>query len=146
MLQGVGAALLTPGSLAMIQSSFHPADRARAIGAWSGLGGIAAAIGPFVGGWLVQFASWRWVFLLNLPLAVITLLVAQRHVPETRDPESVPGFDRVGATLGAFALASVTFALIESQAMSRRWWPESRSWAWWRSGCSSRSSAPVRTR
>ena len=97
---------------------FHPADRARAIGAWSGLGGIAAAIGPFVGGWLVQFASWRWVFLLNLPLAVITLLVAQRHVPETRDPESVPGFDRVGATLGAFALASVTFALIESQAMS----------------------------
>jgi EmrB/QacA subfamily drug resistance transporter len=118
VLQGVGAALLTPGSLAMIQSSFHPADRARAIGAWSGLGGIAAAIGPFVGGWLVQFASWRWVFLLNLPLAVITLLVAQRHVPETRDPESVPGFDRVGATLGAFALASVTFALIESQAMS----------------------------
>ncbi|MBA3232857.1 MAG: MFS transporter, partial [Propionibacteriales bacterium] len=66
VLQGVGAALLTPGSLAMIQVSFHPADRARAIGAWSGLGGIAAAIGPFVGGYLVEFASWRWVFLLNL--------------------------------------------------------------------------------
>jgi EmrB/QacA subfamily drug resistance transporter len=118
VLQGVGAALLTPGSLAMIQGTFHPADRARAIGAWSGLGGIAAAIGPFVGGWLVQYASWRWVFLLNLPLAVITVLVAQRHVPETRDPESVPGFDIVGAVLGALALASVTYALIEAESMS----------------------------
>jgi EmrB/QacA subfamily drug resistance transporter len=118
VLQGVGAALLTPGSLAMIQGSFHPADRARAIGAWSGLGGIAAAIGPFVGGWLVQYASWRWVFLLNLPVAVITVLVAQRHVPETRDPESVPGFDRSGAVLGALALAGVTFALIEADVMS----------------------------
>ncbi len=117
VLQGVGAALLTPGSLAMIQGSFHPADRARAIGAWSGLGGIAAAIGPFLGGWLVQYASWRWIFLLNLPLAVITVAVAMRHVPETRDPESVPGFDRIGATLGAVGLAGVTFALIEAEVL-----------------------------
>ena len=117
VLQGVGAALLTPGSLAMIQGSFHPADRARAIGAWSGLGGIAAAVGPFVGGWLVEYASWRLVFLLNLPLAVLTVAIAQRHVPETRDPESVPGFDRTGAVLGAGGLAGVTFALIESGAL-----------------------------
>ncbi len=118
VLQGVGAALLMPGSLAMIQGSFHPADRARAIGAWSGLGGIAAAIGPFIGGWLVQYASWRWVFLLNLPLAVITIAVAQRHVPETRDPESIPGFDRTGAALGAIGLAGITFALIEAEALA----------------------------
>ncbi len=117
ILQGMGAALLTPGSLAMIQGSFHPADRARAIGAWSGLGGIAAAIGPFVGGWLVEFASWRWVFLLNLPLAVITVLIAQVHVPETRDPESVPGFDIPGAVLATVGLAGVTFALVEAENM-----------------------------
>ncbi len=117
ILQGMGAALLTPGSLAMIQGSFHPADRARAIGAWSGLGGIAAAIGPFVGGWLVEFASWRWVFLLNLPLAVVTVLIAQVHVPETRDPESVPGFDIPGAVLATVGLAGVTFALVESESM-----------------------------
>lgn len=118
VVQGVGAALLTPGSLAMIQGSFHPADRARAIGSWSGLGGIAAAVGPFVGGWLIQYASWRWVFLINLPLAVVTVLVAQRHVPETRDPAPVPGFDWIGAALGALALAAVTFALIEAEVMS----------------------------
>ena len=118
VLQGIGAALLTPGSLAMIQGAFHPADRARAIGSWSGLGGIAAAIGPFVGGWLVQYASWRWVFLLNLPLAVVTVAIANRCVPETRDPESVPGFDVPGATLGALALGGVTFALIELGSIS----------------------------
>jgi len=117
-LQGVGAALLTPGSLAMIQGSFHPADRARAIGAWSGLGGVAAAIGPFVGGWLVQYASWRWVFLLNLPLAAATVVIAQRHVPETRDAESVPGFDVTGAALAALGLAGLTFALIQSGSSS----------------------------
>ena len=84
-LQGVGGALLTPGSLAMIQATFAPQDRARAIGAWSGLGGVATAVGPFVGGWLIQVASWRWVFLINAPLAVVVVLVARRHVPETRD-------------------------------------------------------------
>src|SRR5262245_37353702 len=108
ILQGAGGALLTPGSLAMIQGAFHPADRARAIGRWSGLGGIAAAIGPFLGGWLVEFASWRYVFLINLPIAVFTIVLAQRHVPETRDPDAVPGFDRLGAALGALGLAGVT--------------------------------------
>ena len=92
-LQGVGGALLTPGSLAMIQATFAPQDRARAIGAWSGLGGVATAVGPFVGGWLIQVASWRWVFLINAPLAVVVVLVARRHVPETRD-STVSGHHR----------------------------------------------------
>jgi EmrB/QacA subfamily drug resistance transporter len=113
VLQGVGAALLTPGSLSIIQSVFTPEDRGRAIGAWSGLGGIAAAIGPFVGGALIQFASWRWIFLINLPLAVLTVVVAQRSVPETLDQEAAPRLDVSGATLGAVALGGVTYALIQ---------------------------------
>ncbi len=117
VVQGVGGALLTPASLAIIQSSFAPRDRARAIGAWAGLGGIAAAIGPFVGGWLVQYASWRWVFLINVPLALVTVVVAVRHVPESHDPESSGRFDLTGAALGVLALAGITFALIEAQTM-----------------------------
>lgn len=105
--------MLTPGSLAMIQGAFAPEDRARAIGSWSGLGGVAVAIGPFVGGWLVQYASWRWVFLLNLPLAAVTVAVARISVPETMDAESVPGFDVLGAALGALGLGGITYALIE---------------------------------
>src|SRR5688572_6065268 len=88
VLQGVGGALLTPGSLAMIQGAFAHEDRPKAIGAWSGLGGIAAALGPFVGGVLIDYASWRWIFLINLPLAVVTVVIAQRFVPETRDPHA----------------------------------------------------------
>jgi len=113
-LQGVGAALLMPGSLSMIQASFAAEDRARAIGAWSGLGGVATAIGPFIGGWLVETASWRWVFLINVPLAVIVVLLAQRHVPETRDPEATGRVDLPGAVLGALALGGITFALMEA--------------------------------
>ncbi|MBA2444827.1 MAG: MFS transporter [Nocardioidaceae bacterium] len=115
VVQGVGAALLTPGSLAMIQGAIRPEDRPKAIGSWSGLGSIAAALGPFVGGWLVQYADWRWVFLLNLPIAVVTVLIASRCVPETRDPQAVRSFDMAGAALGAVGLAGMTFALIESQ-------------------------------
>ncbi|MFI7090512.1 MFS transporter [Streptomyces lydicus] len=113
-LQGVGGALLTPGSLALIQAVFHPDDRARAVGAWSGLGGVGAAIGPFVGGWLVDGAGWRWVFFLNVPLAAVCVPVALRHVPETRRQETAArgGFDVPGAVLGALALAGVTYALI----------------------------------
>ncbi|MFD9427410.1 MULTISPECIES: DHA2 family efflux MFS transporter permease subunit [unclassified Streptomyces] len=113
-LQGVGGALLTPGSLALIQASFHPDDRARAVGLWSGLGGVGAAVGPFVGGWLVDGPGWRWVFLLNLPLAAICVPVALRHVPESRDPAAHGRFDVLGAVLGALALAGVTYALIEA--------------------------------
>jgi EmrB/QacA subfamily drug resistance transporter len=114
VFQGVGGALLTPGSLAIIQSTFAADDRPRAIGAWSGLGGVASAIGPVLGGWLVQTAGWRWVFLLNLPLAIAVVAVTIRHVPETRDPSVRGGFDIAGAVLAALALAGITYALIEA--------------------------------
>ncbi|MEU0628687.1 MFS transporter [Streptomyces sp. NPDC005989] len=113
-LQGIGGALLTPGSLALIQASFHPDDRARAVGLWSGLGGVGAAVGPFVGGWLVDGPGWRWVFLLNVPLAAVCVPVALRHVPESRDPHAHGRFDVLGAVLAALALALVTYALIEA--------------------------------
>ena len=114
-LQGIGGALLTPGSLAILQSSFRPEDRARAIGAWSGLGGIAGAAGPFLGGWLVQTASWRWVFLINLPLAVAVVLVTVRHVPESRDPAASRHIDVAGAAVGAIGLGALTYGLIAWQ-------------------------------
>ncbi|MGW0313598.1 MFS transporter [Streptomyces flavidovirens] len=113
-LQGVGGALLTPGSLALIQASFHPDDRARAVGVWSGLGGVGAAVGPFLGGWLVDGPGWRWVFLLNVPLALVCVPVALRHVPESRDPQARGRFDVLGAGLAALALGLVTYALIEA--------------------------------
>jgi EmrB/QacA subfamily drug resistance transporter len=117
-LQGIGGALLTPGALAIIQASFTPADRPRAIGAWSGLGGVAGAIGPFLGGWLIAAAGWRWAFLLNLPVAAVVLLVAARHVPESRDESEHHGFDVLGAALAALTLAGVTYALTEAPSGS----------------------------
>lgn len=115
-LQGVGAALLTPGSLALIQASLHPDDRSRAVGLWSGLGGVGAAIGPFVGGWLVDGPGWRWVFLINVPLAALCVPIALRHVPESRDPAAHNHrFDVLGAVLGALALGLVTYALIGTE-------------------------------
>ncbi|MGH8933489.1 MAG: DHA2 family efflux MFS transporter permease subunit [Egibacteraceae bacterium] len=114
-LQGIGGALLTPGSLAILQASFVPEDRSRAIGAWSGLGGVAAAVGPLLGGVLVDAASWRWVFLLNLPLAALVVAVASRHVPETTDPTAEGRhMDIAGSVLAAVGLAGVTYALIEA--------------------------------
>jgi EmrB/QacA subfamily drug resistance transporter len=111
-LQGVGGALLTPGSLALIQSSFRPEDRARAIGLWSSLAGISGLIGPFLGGILVDTASWRLVFLINVPFAVVIVAVAGRHVPESRDPSHRGRFDYLGAVLSALTLGGVTYALI----------------------------------
>ena len=113
-LQGIGGALLTPGSLAIIEASFHPDDRGRAIGAWSGLGGIATAVGPPVGGWIISAVSWRVIFLLNLPLGLATVLVTLRHVPESRDEEMAPGIDVAGAVFGVAGLAAITYALIEA--------------------------------
>jgi EmrB/QacA subfamily drug resistance transporter len=113
-LQGVGGALLTPGSLAIIQATFAADDRPRAVGAWSGLGGVAGAAGPLLGGWIVQAAGWRWVFLLNLPLAVVVVAVTARHVPETSDPSAHGRFDVAGAALAALALSGITYALIEA--------------------------------
>src|ERR1700749_2533 len=96
-LQGVGGALLPPGSLAILQASFAEEDRMAAIGAWSGLGGVATAIGPFLGGWLIAAVSWRLVFFINLPLAVAVVLIAARHVPATKAPGPVPRLDYRGA-------------------------------------------------
>jgi EmrB/QacA subfamily drug resistance transporter len=112
VLQGIGGALLTPGSLAIIEAVFTPADRGRAIGAWSGLGSVAAAIGPFVGGALVQYADWRWIFLINAPIAALTVAVALKYIPETR-AESQGRFDVVGAALAAVFLGGLTYCLIE---------------------------------
>ncbi|MEV0128840.1 MFS transporter [Dactylosporangium sp. NPDC050688] len=112
-LQGVGAALLTPGSLAILQASFHPDDRSRAIGAWSGLGGVATAIGPFLGGWLVGAASWRLIFAINVPIAAAVLLIAWRHVPESRDTTATGRVDVTGGILVTLGLVGVTYGLID---------------------------------
>jgi EmrB/QacA subfamily drug resistance transporter len=110
--QGVGGALLTPGSLAIIEASFAPDDRGRAIGAWSGMGGIATAIGPFAGGWLVSSVSWRLIFFLNIPLAA-AVMWASRKVPESVDPMAEHEVDVLGAVLVVIGLAGVTYALIQ---------------------------------
>ena len=109
-LQGIAAALLTPGSLAILQSSFMPADRMRAIGTWTGSLSIAAASGPLVGGWLVGY-SWRWAFWVNVPLCVVVILLAVRYVPESRNPTASMTIDIPGVVLGASGLAGVTYAL-----------------------------------
>jgi EmrB/QacA subfamily drug resistance transporter len=112
-LQGVGAALLTPGSLAILQASFRPADRSQAIGAWSGLGALATAAGPLVGGYLLYVGSWRLVFLINVPLALVVIAVAGRHVPESRDTSATGRIDVAGAAWAVVALTAATYALIE---------------------------------
>lgn len=119
-LQGIGGALLTPGSLAIIQASFAADDRPRAVGAWSGLGGVAGAAGPLLGGWIVAAVGWRWVFLINLPVAAVVIAVTLRHVPETRDPSAHGKFDIAGAALAALALAGVSYALTEAPARGAR--------------------------
>jgi EmrB/QacA subfamily drug resistance transporter len=109
ILQGIGGALLTPGALAILEASFVPEDRSKAIGAWSGLGGIAGAVGPFVGGWIVETANWRYVFLINIPLALLVIVVAGRHVPESKDTEAAAKLDVAGVVLGAAGLAGLTY-------------------------------------
>jgi EmrB/QacA subfamily drug resistance transporter len=111
VLQGVGAALLTPGSLAIIQSCFVLEDRSTAIGAWSGLTGIAAALGPVVGGLLVDSLGWRWIFFLPVPLAVAVLWVGWRHVPESVDPHPSP-LDWPGGSLAVLGLGAVSYSVI----------------------------------
>ena len=112
VLQGIGGALLVPQSLAIVSATFHPDDRGAAIGAWSGLSGISTAIGPFVGGYMVDTWSWRWAFLLNVPLAAITWWLA-RAIPETRDPDASPHLDLPGAVTVTLGLAGLVYALIE---------------------------------
>lgn len=119
ILQGVGGALLTPGSLAILQASFRSEDRAPAVGAWSGLGGVAGAIGPLIGGGLVDGPGWRWAFLINLPVAAIAVACAHAAIPETRDVHATNRLDLAGAALVAVALATSTWAL--TQAGTRGW-------------------------
>ncbi len=114
VLQGVGAALLTPGALALIQASFRPEDRAPAIGTWAGLSGVAAAAGPLLGGWLVDNASWRWIFAINVPLCLGVITLTRHAAPESRDPEVSGRFDLVGGTLTVVALGAATYALTAS--------------------------------
>ncbi|WP_426504182.1 DHA2 family efflux MFS transporter permease subunit [Dactylosporangium sp. McL0621] len=118
-LQGVGAALLTPGSLAILQASFRAEDRSRAIGAWSGLGGVATAIGPFLGGWLVGLgsSSWRLIFAINVPIAAAVVYLTWRHVPESRDEAASGRVDLVSGLLVTAGLIGVTYGLIEGQAL-----------------------------
>lgn len=117
VLQGVGAALLTPGSLAILEASFVPADRGRAIGAWSGLGGVATATGPVLGGYLITAASWRWIFFINLPIAAAVIVLGARHVPESRDPAATGKLDETGALAALVFLAGITFAFIEAPTL-----------------------------
>jgi EmrB/QacA subfamily drug resistance transporter len=113
LVQGGAAALLLPNSLALISATFASSDRAPAIGAWSGLGGIAGAIGPFLGGFLIGSVSWRAVFFINLPVCVVAGALAARHVPETRDEHATGRLDWLGGATLAAGLVGVVYALIE---------------------------------
>lgn len=115
-LQGVGAALLTPGSLAILQSTFSGGDRSRAIGAWSGLGGVATAAGPLLGGYLIAAASWRWIFVINVPLGVLVAWVTVRHVPESSDRPTAGALDIAGTALAVLTLLGLSYGLIEGPA------------------------------
>jgi EmrB/QacA subfamily drug resistance transporter len=115
-LQGVGGALLTPGSLAILEASFVPNDRGRVIGAWSGLGGVATALGPFVGGFLITAVSWRLIFLINVPIAAAVVFISLRHVPETRDPDATGYIDIAGSALTVAALVGISYGLIQGSS------------------------------
>jgi EmrB/QacA subfamily drug resistance transporter len=112
-VQGIGAALLVPGSLALISASFPAEQRGRAIGTWSGFTAITAAVGPVLGGWLVDHGSWRWVFFINLPIAVVVVLLTFWQVPESRNSAMGSKLDWQGALLATVGLGGITFALIE---------------------------------
>jgi EmrB/QacA subfamily drug resistance transporter len=111
-LQGVGGALMTPSSLAIIEAAFQPADRTHAIGTWAGFAGVSAATAPFLGGWLLEAGSWRLIFLINVPVAAVTAWTTRRHVPESRDTSLSGRADWPGALAGVAALATATYAII----------------------------------
>lgn len=113
-LQGIGAALLTPGSLALIEATLREEDRARAIGAWAGWSGVAAALGPPIGGYLIDTLGWRWIFFINVPVAAVAVGVTLRYVPESRDPYPPAGYDLLGAGLCVLGLAGLTYALVQA--------------------------------
>ncbi len=117
-IQGVGGALLVPGSLAIISASFSEEKRGQAIGTWSGFTAITAAIGPVLGGWLIDHVSWRAIFFINIPLAAVVLALALRHVPESRDDTGERGLDWTGAALATASLGAIVYGLIESSRLS----------------------------
>lgn len=112
-LQGIGAALLVPGSLAIISAAYSESERGRAIGTWSAFTAITASIGPVLGGWLVAHGSWRWVFFINLPMAAIVILLSMWQVPESSDDTASRSLDWPGAALATFGLGAITYALID---------------------------------
>jgi EmrB/QacA subfamily drug resistance transporter len=116
-VQGIGAALLVPGSLAMISASFSDEQRGRAIGTWSGFSALTTVVGPVLGGVLVQYASWRWVFFLNVPLAAVVLGVLFWRVPESRDPDASGGLDWWGTLLVTLGLGALVYGLIEAGSL-----------------------------
>jgi EmrB/QacA subfamily drug resistance transporter len=122
ILSGVGGALLVPGSLAIIQASFRSEDRSTAIGAWSGLSGIAVALGPPIGGFLVDTVGWRWIFVIPLPLAAFVLGVAARHIPESKDPTVEGAIDYLGAGLAVAFLSLLTYPMISASEGGIGWW------------------------
>ncbi|HEX8071106.1 MAG TPA: MFS transporter [Pyrinomonadaceae bacterium] len=119
-VQGVGAAMLVPGSLALISAAFSKEERGRAIGTWSGFTAIAAGVGPVLGGWLVEHVSWRWIFFINLPLAVLVLVITWRHVPESRDESAGARVDILGAATATLGLGGVVYGLLEAGARGFR--------------------------
>jgi len=118
-VQGVGAAFLVPGSLALISANFTKARRGQAIGTWSGFSAIAAGIGPILGGWLVERFSWRWIFFINIPLCAVVLLIIWKRVPDSSGKQSVGRTDWLGPVLATIGLGGVVFGLIESN--TRGW-------------------------
>src|SRR4030088_3522438 len=112
-LQGMGAAFLVPGSLAIISATFDDAERGRAIGTWSAFSAITTAIGPVTGGWLIEHVSWRAVFFLNVPLAIVVVVLSLRYMDESRDPSRTARIDWTGAGLGVVGLGGLVFGLLE---------------------------------
>lgn len=118
-VQGIGGALLVPGSLALISANFNEKERGKAIGTWSGFSGITAAVGPVLGGFLVDHYSWIWAFLVNVPLALVVLAITAKHVPESRGGDAAAPLDWLGALLATLSLGGVVYAFIE--APSQGW-------------------------
>jgi EmrB/QacA subfamily drug resistance transporter len=119
-IQGIGAAMLVPGSLALISANYSPEKRGRAIGTWSGFTSIAAGIGPVLGGWLAESISWRWIFFINIPLSIAVMVVSWMFVPESRDESTHGRVDWLGAGLATIGLGGVVYGLIESNSQGFR--------------------------
>lgn len=130
-IQGLGAAFLVPGSLSIISASFSEKERGRAIGTWSGFTAITTAIGPVLGGWLIEQASWRWVFFINLPVAAAVIVLSLWRVPENRIT-SQGSVDWIGALIATAGLAGVTYGFIESASLG---WGHPSVWGCLAAGC-----------